>query len=241
MGIHGHIWARKSLIKVSQNCLVSKRDGVGNKWNTGGWPRAPKEMASNRGLFSPEARSNRKVTLPPPVPPQDLETARWFADHLQPHEAMLRAWLHSRFPQIGDLDDIIQESYARVLAVRTKREVHSPKAFFFATARNLAYDHFRKLSLTESNSLGGFDDLGVLDDAADVSETVARNQEIELMTQAIQSLPDRCRQVMTLRNVYGLSHKEIAEQLGISVRTVEAQLTTGIKRCTRLMAKFRCD
>jgi len=172
------------------------------------------------------------------MPPQDTETARWFAEHLQVYETMLRAWLHSRFPQITDFDDIIQESYARVLAARTKREVRSPKAFFFATARNLAYDHFRKLSVTESNYLGEFDELSVLDEKADITETVARNQEIEFMTQAIQSLPDRCRQVLTLRNVYGLSHKEIAEQLGISARTVEAQVATGIKRCTKFMAQY---
>ena len=73
----------------------------------------------------------------------------------------------------------------------------------------------------------------------DIPETIARNQEIELMTQAIQTLPDRCRQVLTLRNVYGLSHKEIAAQLGLSIRTVETQVAVGIKRCTRFMAKFR--
>ena len=76
--------------------------------------------------------------------------------------------------------------------------------------------------------------------AGAVAETVARNQEIELMTQAIHALPDRCRQVMTLRNVYGLPQKEIAAQLGISVRTVEAQMTIGIRRCTEFVRR-RCS
>ncbi len=173
------------------------------------------------------------------MPPQDPETARWFAEHLQVHEAMLRAWLRSRFPQISDFDDIIQEAYSRVLAARSRQSLLAPKAFFFATARNLAYDHFRKTALTAPNGLREFDELSVLDETVDIPESVARNQEIELMTQAIQSLPDRCRQVLTLRNVYGLSHKEIAVQLGISIRTVEAQVTVGIKRCTQFMAKFR--
>ncbi len=173
------------------------------------------------------------------MPPQDPETARWFAEHLQLHEAMLRGWLHSRFPQIADFDDIIQEAYSRVLVARSQRPLLAPKAFFFATARNLAYDHFRKSAVTLPNVLRGFDELSVLDEAVDIPETVARNQEIELMTQAIQSLPDRCRQVLTLRNVYGLSHREIAAQLGLSIRTVEAHVTVGIKRCTQFMAKFR--
>ncbi len=151
---------------------------------------------------------------------------------------MLRGWLASRFPQLTELDDIIQEAYARVLAARTRGGgFTSPKAFFFATARNLAFDYFRRRHVACVEPLGEFDESSVLDEDENVAETVARNQEIELMTQAIQSLPDRCRQVMTLRNVYGLAQKEIAAQLGISVRTVEAQVTIGIKRCTKFVRR----
>lgn len=170
------------------------------------------------------------------MPPQDSAQTRWFTEHLQPHEAMLRAWLHSRFPKLADLDDIIQEAYSRVLAAHTRQEMRSPKAFFFATARNLACDYYRKAMATITDPLGGHDEFSVLDETVNITETVARNQEIELMTQAIQSLPERCRQVLTLRYVYGLPHSEIAGQLGISIRTVEAQITTGIKRCTQFIA-----
>jgi RNA polymerase sigma factor (sigma-70 family) len=172
------------------------------------------------------------------VPPADPEQARWFAEHLQVHEPMLRAWLQSRFPQLGDIDDIVQEAYARVLAARAKQDIRSPKAFFFATARNLALEHFRRVRVANIEPFAGSDDLALLEGADDVVQTVVRNQEIELMTAAIQSLPKRCRQVMTLRNVYGLPQKDIAEQLGISVRTVEAQVTIGLKRCTAYLARW---
>ncbi len=171
------------------------------------------------------------------MPPQDPETARWLKENVQPHEPMLRAWLQSRFPQLTETDDIVQDAYARIIAARGKREVRLPKAFFFATARNLATDFFRRRRVAGAESLGGDDELSVLDAGEDVAETVARNQEIELMTQAIHALPDRCRQVMTLRNVYGLPQKDIAAQLGISVRTVEAQVTIGIKRCTEFVRR----
>lgn len=150
---------------------------------------------------------------------------------------MLRAWLQSRFPRLGDLDDVVQEAYTRVLAVRGRTEVRQPKAFFFATARNLALDQFRRREVARVEPLGGIDELSVIDEGENVAETAARNQEIELMTEAIQSLPDRCRQVMTLRHVYGLSQKAVAAQLGISVRTVEAQVTIGIRRCTEFVRR----
>ncbi len=174
------------------------------------------------------------------MPPQDPESAQWVAEHLQVHEAMLRAWLQSRFPKLGDWDDVIQEAYSRVLAARAKaKDIRSPKAFFFATARNLAYDACRKTAGLVVEPLGVEEEFSVLDETVDIAETVSRNQEIELMTQAIQALPDRCRQVLTLRNVYGLSHKEIAAQLGITTGTVEAQITVGIRKCTAYVAQLR--
>jgi RNA polymerase sigma factor (sigma-70 family) len=45
------------------------------------------------------------------------------------------------------------------------------------------------------------------------------------------ALPQRCRQVFTLRKLYGLSHREIAAQLAISERTVEAQIDKAMRRC----------
>jgi RNA polymerase sigma factor (sigma-70 family) len=179
------------------------------------------------------------VRSPPLVPPQDPEAATWFATHLQPHEPMLRAWLQSRFPQFSpnDIDDIVQDAYTRILKTRATVELKSPKAFFFAVARNLAYDHFRKFPVSRQVNTGVVEDLNVLDDSVDIFETVSRNQEIELMAEAVQSLPDRCRQVLTLRFVYGMANRDIASQLNIAVKTVEVQVTAGIKRCTEFIAK----
>lgn len=174
-----------------------------------------------------------------PVPPLDSEANRWFSENVHPHEPMLRAWLRSRFPGLDDIDDVVQQAYERILTVWPEREIRSPKAFLFAIARNIAYDRYRRIKVAATESLGDFDEFSVLDDAADVVETVARNQEIELMTQAIQKLPDHCRRVLTLRYVYGLPRQDIADKLGISVRTVEAHITEGIKRCSRYLAKFK--
>jgi len=170
---------------------------------------------------------------------QDPALGRWFTEHLQVHEPVLRSWLETRFPAITDIDDVIQEAYIRVLKAHTERPIRQPKAFFFATARNLACNHCRKLHLALIEPLDDSDDFAMLDENVDIAEVVARNQELELITQAVQSLPERCRQVMTLRNVYGLSYREIAEQLRISVRTVEVHIAQGVKRCARYLSKFR--
>jgi RNA polymerase sigma-70 factor (ECF subfamily) len=81
-------------------------------------------------------------------------------------------------------------------------------------------------------------DLFVYEGEPTPADAAAHNQELELLTQAIQSLPDRCRQVLTLRKIYGLSQKEIASELGIAEHTVEAQVANGMRRCAEFFTRF---
>ncbi len=165
---------------------------------------------------------------------------RWFAEQVLPHEPMLRAWLRSRFPRGVELDDLVQEAFARVLRARANgAAMRSPKAFLFATARNLALDALRHRAVSGEDTLVPFESLDVLDGSDGIPETVDRHEKLERLTIAIQSLPERCREVMTLRKVYGLSQKDIAARLGISECTVSAQLTIGVRKCTESFARDR--
>jgi RNA polymerase sigma factor (sigma-70 family) len=164
------------------------------------------------------------------MPPQDAEQARWFAEEVQPHEASLRAYLRNKFPAHPDLDDLVQETYARLLEARERHPLHAPRSFLFATARNAAFDFFRRRKVAPIDGLAEIDLLPVFEDRPGVAETVCHDQELQLLAAAIQALPDRCREVVTLRKIYGLSHRDIADQLGISVHTVNAQIAIGVLR-----------
>ena len=50
-----------------------------------------------------------------PMPPPDSELGQWFAARVQPHEPELRAFLRRRFPSLRDIDDLVQEAYARLI------------------------------------------------------------------------------------------------------------------------------
>lgn len=171
------------------------------------------------------------------MPPRDSEHALWFAEHVQSHEPMLRAWLQSRFGAQVTIDDIVQEAYVRVWQARAQGELQAPKAFLFATARNLALDYLRRHHVSRTEGLVENELSNVLDERDDIPETVARNQELALLTEAIQTLPERCRQIFTLRTMYGLSQRDIGERLGISDRTVAAQLAIGVAKCTDYMLR----
>lgn len=171
------------------------------------------------------------------VTPENKDVAQWFATDVQVHEGTLRAWLRSKYPMLSDPDDIVQESMVRVWSARTGGEVVSPKALLFSTARNLAIDELRRRKIATIEGIAEIDELSVSAPGRDVAETVAHDQELDLLTQAIQSLPPRCRQVLTLRKIYGLSQKEIAAQLGIAEHTVEAQIGNGMRGCAAFLAR----
>ena len=173
-----------------------------------------------------------------PVTPDPLsraDHARWFADEVQPHESKLRAWLSARFPSLTDTDDLVQESYARLIRAREKGRIENTKTYLFATAFNAALDLFRRNKVVPFDAVGDFDRLSVMEERPDACEVVSRNEELQILREAVQALPTRCRQVFTLRKLYGLSHKEIAGRLDISEKTVEEQVNRATRRCAAFL------
>jgi RNA polymerase sigma factor (sigma-70 family) len=172
------------------------------------------------------------------MPPENPEQSQWFAEELQPHEPELRAWLRSRFPPELDFDDIIQDAFVSAWKAQKKGVLKSPKAFLFGVARNLALGSLRSRKVRGYDSMVQIEDCDLLDEKAGVQETVVRNQELQILTLAIQSLPDRCRQIFTLRKVYGMTQREIAKKLDLSPRTVNAQITIGLHKCAMYVKSY---
>lgn len=166
------------------------------------------------------------------------DTARWFAGHVQPHESALRAYLHGLVSP-SEIDDLVQETYARLLRAYERGPIESPRGLLFATARNAARDLFRRRAAANTFPIAETDASRVFDDAPGVAETVSRRQEADLLTAAITSLPPRCREILVLRKFENLSHREIAQKLGIAEHTVEAQLTKALHRCEEFFAQAR--
>ncbi|HKB92266.1 MAG TPA: sigma-70 family RNA polymerase sigma factor [Opitutaceae bacterium] len=167
------------------------------------------------------------------MPTQQSEHAQWFTNEVQVHEPALRSYLKGKFPSLFDVDDIVQESYARLIRTRENGQLHHTKAYLFAIARNAAMDVFRRKKVVSMETLADIDDLSVSNEEPGAGETLSRKQELEILAEAIQSLPKGCKAVVTLRLVYELPQKEIAAKLEISEFTVKAQLAKGMLRCAQ--------
>lgn len=158
---------------------------------------------------------------------------------VQIHAKDLRAWLQRRFPRLKDPDNAVQEALMRVWRRMNKQPISgSLRALLFVTARNLAIDEMRRNQIIRIDEVAELERLPVYMNKPNAADMAAKNQELEILTLAIQSLPQRCRQVLTLRKIYGLSQKEIAAQMGISEHTVEAQVANGMRRCADFLKKY---
>jgi len=163
-------------------------------------------------------------------PPSDQD--RWFEEEVQPHEPALRAFLRQRFPAIHDVDDLVQESYARLLEARRKSPIANARAYLFTTARNAALSQLRRPQIFAEQPLDDFSTEAVIEDRANVINLVTTRQETAVLLAAVESLPARCREVFILTKLQGCSHQEAADRLGLSVQTVHVQVSRGIQKCT---------
>jgi RNA polymerase sigma factor (sigma-70 family) len=167
--------------------------------------------------------------------------AQWFAEEVQPHEPLLRAYLQKQFPALPDVDDVVQESHLRLIKARERGGIASVKSYLFTIARHVAIDLTRRNRHVAPTPVSDLPSWRVLEQSANAAESASLRQEVLLAAQAIDTLPPRCREIVTLRGVQGISYDEIALRLGISEQTVRVQMARGLKKCADYLRERGVD
>ena len=160
----------------------------------------------------------------------------WFTQEILPLERELKGFLRRFFPNDDDARELAQQCFAQVLAIEKPEAIQSPRAFLFITARNLAIQRLRHERVVPLELVAEIEEAGLPGAAPSAEEVSSAREELRLLIAALESLPPQCRQVFTLRKVYGFSQKEIAEKLSISEHTVEKHVTKGVRLCADFLA-----
>jgi RNA polymerase sigma-70 factor (ECF subfamily) len=154
---------------------------------------------------------------------------QWFAAEILPHEAALTRYLIRIWPNAADVADLRQDIYVRIYHSAAQERPHSPKSFLFATTRNLIADRLRRGRVVSIDFTQDLEVLDVLIDEVSPEQRLSARQELRRLSDALDALPSKCRDVIWLRRVEGLSQAETAQRLGMKEGTVESHLSRGVR------------
>ncbi len=145
------------------------------------------------------------------------------------HYPLLIGDIYRVLPDEDTCQDLAQEVFVELWRKRADLEIHtSLRAYLRRAAVNRALNYLkiqRRTVLEDSETFAEAPD--------DTAQEAMIREDQERMEQvlhaAIDTLPEKCRAVFALSRFENMSHKEIAEQLGISVKTIENQITKAMK------------
>jgi len=155
------------------------------------------------------------------------ERALWLGRHVLPHEPQLRAWLGRRSLGGLEIEDVIQETYTRLVAAESVAHVHDARSYTFQVAGSVVIDHLRRMKVVPISSLPDLDYLEVVSEEPSPERQAIDRDELNRLARMIATLPGRVREVFVLRRVHGLSQREVAQRLGLSESTVEKHMARG--------------
>jgi RNA polymerase sigma-70 factor (ECF subfamily) len=159
----------------------------------------------------------------------------WFVREVLPLEAALMQFLRRSWPNKSDIDDLAQEVYARVYEAAREKIPQPVKPFVFTIARNLLIDRVRHEQVVPIEAVADLETLGVAVDAPGPDRNVMAQDELRRLQAALEKLPPRCREVVVLGRIEGLSGKEISQRLGIGASTVSEHLANGMSALADLL------
>jgi RNA polymerase sigma factor (sigma-70 family) len=159
----------------------------------------------------------------------------WFVREVLPLEQALMQYLRHNWRAKGDIIDLRQEVYVRVLEAARKEIPERARQFVFSTARNLLIDRVRREQVVPIEAVSDLDALMVAMDVPGPERAVASRDELRHLLAAVDHLPPRCRQIFMLGKVEGLGGREIAARLGTTESNVSKQLAIGIRMLANIL------
>lgn len=146
------------------------------------------------------------------------EQDRKIADVVKREESRLRAFIRRRVADPGDVDDVLQDVFSRLVeANRLLMPIDQVAGWLFTVARNRITDLFRK-SRDEEEELD-VDEL-LASDETEPDALFAQRVLVDELEAAIAELPEEQRAVFVAHELEGRSFKSIAEETGVGVNTL---------------------
>ena len=155
------------------------------------------------------------------------------------NSAFLHAFLRRFLSRRQDIEDVAQEAYLKAYSSEQGRDIEHAKSYLFTIAKNLAINELSRKSNRIVAYIEECKTLPQAESSPTVEDELEAQQSLGIYCEAVASLPEKCRRVFLLRRVHGLKQQEIADTLGISLRTVEKHLHQGTQKCRAFVSEAR--
>lgn len=145
-----------------------------------------------------------------------------FRDNILPlKDKLFRLALRITFDS-SEAEDIVQDTLIKVWDKRNEwQQIESIESYCMTITRNLAIDRSQKM---EARNMELTPEAQEMPDTLTPEKLFEQDEQLRLIHQAINSLPEKQRTIVQLRDIEGKSYKEIAEILGITEEQVKVNL-----------------
>lgn len=145
------------------------------------------------------------------------------------HYPLLLTDIYRLIPDESTCEDLAQELFVDLWNKRESIDIHtSLRAYLRRAAVNKSLNYLKSQKRLQFEDAAEFS--GIADPGEQDMQVREEKEGLESrLHAAIDTLPEKCRVVFNLSRFEQLSHKEIAEKLGISVKTIENQITKAMK------------
>lgn len=163
------------------------------------------------------------------VGPKDFDRFKeaWFRGVYDKHFPELYFYLRSFTSDEELIRDIIQDAFVSLLDKNRMESVSNIKGYLFSCVRNSLYD---KIKSDKKKDRVRLEMILEADNPMSESYAVTNENLIALTEEAVRILPVTCRSIFEMIKVEGLTYKQAAERLSLSVKTVETQMGIAFRK-----------
>jgi len=135
----------------------------------------------------------------------------------------------------ADAEDVVQDAYVRALRFFSSLRGDDARSWLFTIVRNTWYGRFTRAAGPNQPTV--YDDMkhDRPDDGLDPEALVMQQQAVEKVQRAVQELPTDFREMIVLRELEGLSYKQIAVVVRIPIGTVMSRLARARERLQAIL------